>query len=274
MKVAVLVPSAIPFLIAASLPGLAIGASPKSSTNGHLGRGEAVFRVNCAPCHGQRGEGGQGPPLAVPRLARVTSPEALLKVIKSGIEGTEMPGARLDPEEVRQVAAWVTRLGQRPIEKVAGTAAVGEQLYYGKGACASCHTIRGRGGALGPDLTDIGLRRGASHLRASIVRPDEAIPRGNSLYRSDVSISQNFLQVRLVTKGGQEIRGARLNEDTFSIQVRDGSNAVYSFFKAELAELHKEWGRSPMPTYEGALSSTELDDIVAFLVSLRGDGSR
>ena len=44
-----------------------------------------------------------------------------------------------------------------------------------------------------------------------------------------------------------------------------------SFWKEDLAALEKQPGRSPMPSYRGRLSDHELDDLVAYLVSLRGD---
>ena len=69
----------------------------------------------------------------------------------------------------------------------------------------------------------------------------------------------------------REVVGVRINEDTFSIQVRDVAGDVHSFWKSELATLEKHWGETPMPTYEGALSGDELDDLVAYLVSLRGE---
>jgi cytochrome c oxidase cbb3-type subunit 3 len=234
-------------------------------------RGERLFQSDCATCHGPRGEGGVGPPLAVPRLARARDRAALLKVIEHGIEGTEMPAAWRSSAEIATLAAWVGKLGERPPEKIAGDARLGAQLYAGKGACASCHTLGGRGGALGPDLTDIGLRRGASHLRTALVQPEAAVPRAYSPYRPDVSLAQNFLQVRVVTAAGLEVTGVRVNEDTFSIQLRDATNRVHSFWKAELRQLHKDWGRSPMPSYAAAFSPAELDDLVAFLVAQRGD---
>jgi hypothetical protein len=60
----------------------------------------------------------------------------------------------------------------------------------------------------------------------------------------------------------------RVNEDTFSIQLRDSSDQVHSFFKSDLTELHKDWGKSPMPSYREVFSNLELDDVVAFLASL------
>jgi putative heme-binding domain-containing protein len=169
------------------------------------------------------------------------------------------------------LAAWVRRLGQSPVEAVSGDAGVGERLYSAKGNCAQCHAIKGWGGALGPDLTEIGLRRSAAYLRAALTDPEAEVPYNLSAVRSDVRITQNFVQVRLATKDGRKLTGVRLNEDAFSIQVRDSSDQTHSFFKSELIELHQDWGKSPMPSYRGVFSEKELDDVVAFLASLRGE---
>jgi cytochrome c1 len=77
------------------------------------------------------------------------------------------------------------------------------------------------------------------------------------------------MQVRLTTRDGRRITGIRLNEDTFTVQVRE-SDGVHSFLKQDLKEYTKEPGKSPMPAYRGALTDSELDHIVAYLASLRG----
>lgn len=235
-----------------------------------LTRGEQLYGQTCAPCHGPAGEGGRGPMLAVPRLPRAPDLDSLLKLLREGLSGTEMPRARLSDADVRHVAAWVLKLGDRPIEHVSGDPARGEEVYSTKGGCPLCHTINGQGGAFGPDLTDIGRRRGAVHLRTSMLDPQADVPRSFSMYRSDVSITQNFLQVRVTTKDGRQLMGVRMNEDSFTIQLRDAAGRVHSFFKSELAELHKDWGRSPMPSFASVFSQRELDDVVAFLLTLRG----
>jgi putative heme-binding domain-containing protein len=207
----------------------------------------------------------------VPRLSRARDRESLIKLIARGVPGTEMPGHRLPPRELAQVAAFVERLGRRPPERVPGDPARGAALYQGKGACPTCHAIAGQGGALGTDLTDVGLRRGAVYLKAALLEPEADVPKSTSPYRSDASITQNFLQVRVTTAQGRQLQGVRVNEDSFSIQIRDVANQVHSLWKAELTELHKDWGRSPMPSYKGALSDAEIDDLVAYLLSLRGE---
>lgn len=236
-----------------------------------LVQGKQLFQAHCATCHGQRGEGGRGPTLALPKLSRATTEPLLFSLIKAGIPGTEMPGSQLSNEEIQQLAAYVRQLGQVPSETVQGNAKRGEPLYFTKGSCNQCHALKGQGSTFGPDLTEIGLKRGATHLRASLLVPEDDVPKSFVRYRTGTSIPENFLQVRVVTQDGQRIKGVRVNEDTFTIQLREASGRVHSFFKSELSELHKDWGQSPMPSYREVFSKEELDDVVAFLLSLRGE---
>jgi cytochrome c oxidase cbb3-type subunit III len=250
---------------------LAALASPlRGQTPAELDQGRRLFETHCSFCHGPRGEGGKGPTLAQPTLPRASDAASLLRIIRSGIPGTEMPSSRLEPHELTLVAAFVRALGSRPPEQVPGDAARGEQLYLARGACAQCHTVRGHGGAIGPDLTEIGRKRSAAYLRRALIEPTAEVPQSFSAFRSDVSMPENFLFVRATARDGRSAAGVRVNEDTFSIQLRDLSGRTHSFFKSDLAELHKDWGVTPMPSYAGVFTPAELDDLVAFLVSLRG----
>jgi cytochrome c oxidase cbb3-type subunit III len=255
------------FLLLGALLFLQTARAPSA---GEITQGERLFQAHCAGCHGPKGEGGSGPTLATRALVRAPTEESLIKVIAEGVPGTEMPRSRLEKEQIKQIADFVRRLGQLPPESVPGDSRRGKELYLEKGACAQCHAINGRGGALGPDLTEIGLRRGARYLRVALTDPEADVPKSFSVFRADASIPENFLQVRVVTKDGRRLGGARVNEDTFSIQFRDSTGRVHSFFKSDLAELHKDWGKSSMASYRDLFSKEELDDVVAYLVSLRG----
>jgi hypothetical protein len=61
-----------------------------------------------------------------------------------------------------------------------------------------------------------------------------------------------------------------VNEDPFTIQVRDLNDGLHSFLKQELIEARKEVRKSPMPSYRNVLSEGELADVIAYLLSLRG----
>jgi cytochrome c oxidase cbb3-type subunit III len=229
------------------------------TTPADVKNGQQLFLAQCARCHGPRGEGGRGEVLAQPRLRHAPDDEALFLVIRDGIKGTEMPaGYSEDTLEIWQLAAYIRSLGHTPPEIVPGDPKAGQEQYRTKGHCSQCHIISGQGGSLGPELTEIGSRRSAAHLRAAVLDPESTLPEG-------------FLEVRLVTNNGLPITGVRLNEDTFSIQVIDLNGGIHSFFKEDLKELQKNTGKSPMPSFRGMFAASEVDDLVAYLVSLRGN---
>jgi len=232
--------------------------------------GERQCRVACAPCHGTRGEGARGPALAIARLPRAPDDAALSSIISTGIPGTQMPSTRMTADERQQLVDYVRELGRARMPSVDGNRETGEQIFWGKGNCGHCHTVGPRGGRIGPDLGSIGLVRGPTHLRAALLDPASAMPDSFTVYRRVIFLPDNFLQVRVVTKEGKSLTGLRVDEDAFTIQIRDYSDRIYSFRKDELRELVKDWGKTPMPAYGGVLSEQEIRDLVAWLAGLRG----
>jgi len=228
------------------------------TTPADLKRGEQLFQGQCAGCHGPKGEGGKGAFLAQQRLRRAPDEESLFLVIRDGVKGTEMPAAAtLTSREIWQLASYVRSLGRLPPETVPGDPKRGQELYRTKGNCAQCHIVSGQGGSLGPELTEIGARRNVARLGAVLMDPE-------------ANIVEGFLQVRLVTADGRRITGVRLNEDTFTIQIRDLNGGIYSFAKGDLRDLQKEPGKTPMPSFRATFSRAEADDLVAYLASLKG----
>ncbi|MCP5119048.1 MAG: c-type cytochrome, partial [bacterium] len=221
--------------------------------------GERLFKGHCARCHGMEGGGGEGANLARAKLRHATDEEALFSVIKDGIPGTGMPGAwSMSDSEVRQVSAYVLSLGRTSAQPVSGDPQRGESIYRTKGGCSVCHIVGGEGRSRGPDLTGIGDRRGIAYLREALLNPGTALPEGPSGFKS-------FLSVRAVTADDREVRGIRVSEDSFTIQLRDADNRLHSIRKTALKRLEKEFDKSPMPSYESTLSSAEVDDLVAYL---------
>jgi len=247
-------------LIVSSMVSLAAGTEPKTklpNSRADLLRGEKLFQVHCSLCHGPKGEGGRGPLLTRAKLSRAPDEGALLKILEDGIRGTEMPGSpSLSDRELRQTAAYVRSLGKVALRPVPGDVVRGAEIYRGKGGCARCHSVRGEGGVAGPDLSVIGESRSAAFLRESIVNPGAAVPEG-------------YLLVTVVPTSGPSVTGLRVNEDSFSIQLRDAVGRSYSFWKKDLAEIERERGKSPMPSYRGQLADAELTDLVAYLASLK-----
>jgi putative heme-binding domain-containing protein len=247
------------FLFAMLAAAVAAQDDLASAPAADLERGKKLFAGLCSACHGTEGAGGgAGPVLAKPKLVRARDDQGLMQVIRRGIPGTDMPAARQwDGREVYQLAAYVKKLGSVPEEKIPGDAAAGKTIYLGKGGCKSCHTIQGEGGRLGPELGDIGASRGARHLRQSLVEPE-------------ADFAERFMMVRFSAQG-RTYEGVRLNEDTFSIQMMDAGERIHSFWKREITGLEELKGKSPMPSYKSSLTAAEMDDLVAYLVSLRGE---
>ena len=221
-----------------------------------LAAGKMLFEQNCSVCHGLDGGGGRGPNLHTPKLKHASDEKSLRALIDNGIS-PDMPAAwYLSEDENASVAAYVLTLGNIPPEKVPGDPAHGAAVFA-RSACKMCHTLGGQGTSMGPDLTEVGSRRGAAQLRLALEHPERVIP-------------ESFLLVEAAPAAGDPVRGIRLNEDSFSIQIRDLRGQFHSFRKAELKELKKLRGVTPMPPYDTSLSSTEMEDLVAYLAAQRG----
>jgi putative heme-binding domain-containing protein len=230
--------------------------------------GKKIFGDLCVTCHGFDGAGGAGPPLNRPKLLNAPDDATLRTVIADGIPNKGMPRVRrmLD-SELRQIVAYVRSLGRTARPAIKGNAQKGSEVYASM-KCASCHIVKGQGGSLGPVLTDIGWMRGPDYLRQAIVEPAAALPNG-TLPVPSRGYSE-YLPVRVVMKDGREVRGIRLNEDLFTIQLRDLGGAFHSIRKTDAELVRKEEKTSVMPSFASRMSAQELDDLVAYLSSLGG----
>ena len=232
--------------------------------------GRVPYIASCARCHGVDGGGGEGPPLSRSYLPRAPDDAALVRLIAAGIPGTGMSGSWwLSRDEQESVAAYVRSLAPSEPEEqaeVPGDPVRGQGLYA-RFNCDRCHTIGGFGTARGPDLTAVGARRGRDHLRDAILIPGAARPRGQTALPSDFS---DYLPVRVGHDSGEEIRGMRMNEDTYTIQIKDGRGRLHSLYKPELQMLEKEFDGSLMQSYRDRLTDSELDDLLSYLLTLQG----
>lgn len=226
-----------------------------------LAAGEKLFRIHCARCHGMDGGGGEGSNLARPTLKHAKDDEILMQIIANGIPGTGMPAVwAIDASDVPRVAGYVRSLGRLQQEAMPGDPARGAEIYRNRGGCPACHIVDGLGKGIGPELSTVGDQRGLDYLRRSLVAPAEAQPQTMG-YR-------DYLTVR-VDLGEGTVEGLRVNEDAFSIQVRDVSGTVHSYRKDELKSYERVYAHSLMPEYGAALVDQDIDDVVSYLMSLR-----
>jgi cytochrome c oxidase cbb3-type subunit 3 len=225
-------------------------------------RGKRLFEGQCARCHGMQGGGGTGANLRRPKLRHAADDQSLFDVIQNGIPGTGMPDTwTMTDDEVRDVVAYVRSLGRVSPERSPGDHEKGKHIYD-QAKCGACHIVAGKGGNLGPELTDVGDRRGILFLRTALLHPGKDRPLTEEGYAT-------YLPVLAVATDGRVLTGVRVNEDTFTIQLRDANNRLYSLQKSDLESFHKLDG-SVMPTFEKTLSPSDIDDVISYLSSLKG----
>ncbi len=164
-----------------------------------------------------------------------------------------------EEDEVSALIAYLHSIskGSSKNATVPGDSQRGEELYA-KNGCVGCHRVGMKGSVYGPDLSRIGAARSLTYLRDSIVHPS-----------ADVPVEYEGVSVTL--KNGSRIRGIRINEDTFTVQLRTPDQRFASFIKDDLQAVENVKG-SLMPAYD-KLPEADLRDLIAYLASLRGDAS-
>jgi len=213
--------------------------------------GLAIYRRHCTSCHGAQADGGRAPDLTHGSLSETQ----MVNTISSGVPGTEMAayGSRLSSEEIRRIVAFLNSANSQ--SAVAGDAARGQTLFWEQGGCARCHAVGNRGSFVGPDLSGIGKQRNVVYLRESLVAPSADIARG-------------YEGVTVTLPDGKTLRGVERSLDDFSVVLQDFTGKVYSFDRASVGSVTRD-KQSLMPDYSQTLSAADVNDVVAYLATLR-----
>jgi putative heme-binding domain-containing protein len=244
----------------------AIGSTARLRAQDHSGNyppvdienGALLYGANCAQCHGAGGDSMPGVELKTGAFKRAATDQDLARLLTAGIPGTAMPATNLTPGDANALVAYLRTMRDFNSPKVmVGSAPAGRALYEGKGTCSSCHRVDGKGSRVAPDLSDIGVTRGADFLWRKLQDPTATM---RPLDRP----------VHIVLKNGKTIDGRRLNEDTYSVQVIDSQERLISIMKSDVKDFAIS-RTSPMPSYKDKLAPQELADLVSYLVTLKGE---
>jgi PQQ-dependent dehydrogenase (methanol/ethanol family) len=214
------------------------------------------FSVLCAACHGADGTGGErGPAIVGQSESRSHSLAELRDLIRNGIPAAGMPAFSLSAAELDEIAAYVHALRSPASENPApGDAAKGERFFFGAGKCADCHMIRGRGGWIGPDLSQLGKRRSLVEIERALAAAGDRITRG-----------YEPATVRL--RDGTSFRGLLKNQSTFDLQLQGLDGRLHLLAADEIASVERE--RKPlMPPLQA--TEPERQNLLAFLSRLAG----
>ncbi|MCM2399382.1 cytochrome-c oxidase, cbb3-type subunit III [Rhizobium sp. S95] len=196
----------------AALPLAEIVADPELAQFATAG-GAAAFKVNCTPCHGSGASGGVGyPNLNDDDWLWGGDLESLHTTIAHGIRYDSDPDTRvsempafadiLEPEQVKQVAAYVISLTATPSD--AALVEPGKQVFADN--CASCHGEDAKGGRDfgAPNLADaIWLKvNGEAEIAQQISRPKHGVMPAWSARLGDATVKE--LTVYVHSLGGGE----------------------------------------------------------------------
>jgi len=214
--------------------------------------GKRLFAEGCAVCHGPDGQGGRGPNLREQVFWHPLDDDTIYKSLKNGIKGG-MPAVNLPEDDLWRVVAYVRSLTSPAAENPApGDASAGEVLFWGKGGCGKCHGIRGKGGKLGPDLSNVGSVRPLPMIRDSIIDPDA---NGAVGYRA----------ATVTLRSGKTLKGVARNRTNYSLQLQDADGNLHLVNMADVTALTLGAG-SPMPKdFAKKLDETEIENLTAFL---------
>jgi alcohol dehydrogenase (cytochrome c) len=182
----------------------------------------------------------------------------LRDIIRNGIPSAGMPSFRLPEGQFEDLVAYVHELSSPAAENPApGDVSAGERFVFGKGNCAACHTVGGRGGWIGPDLSAVGRRRSLADIERAIKDPSRRITPG-------------FRVATVRLNNGSSLRGLLKNESTFDLQLQGLDGRLRVLTRNEIAAVDRE-KKSIMPPVEA--SEGDLRDLLAYLSRLDGSAA-
>ncbi|NQV28716.1 MAG: HEAT repeat domain-containing protein, partial [Rhodopirellula sp.] len=148
-------------------------------------------------------------------------------------------------------------LQQRQLSLAAGDVTRGREIFFGKTtACASCHTVAGQGGKVGPDLTKIGAIRKQRDLLEAIMFPSASFARGYNSWT-------------IVTDRGRVHSGLITRETTDSLMLRKSDLSEVRIARGSIEEM-SESTTSVMPNgLDHRLTNEDLSDLLEYLASLK-----
>ena len=219
--------------------------------------GLQVYAARCSTCHGPQGDAVGGVALRSGKFRNAVVDRNLERFIRTGSQAAGMPPIALNAAEMAGIIAYLRNMNTLDAATLkAGDPARGRVVFEGRGKCGSCHRVGSVGSRVAPDLTEIGSARSAGSLQRSLLAPTTQMMPINR-------------PVRIVMKDGTVINGRRLNEDTYSIQLIDDRERLHSLLKSDLRAFTIST-TSPMPSYKDTLNAEEQADLLAYLLSLKG----
>ncbi len=123
--------------------------------------------------------------------------------------------------------------------------------------CQSCHAMRGEGGAIGPDLTQLGTRFSTGDMLEHIIDPNK-------------EVSDQYASTVYTMKDGSSILGRQTNENQttyFISQNPFAPDVIREIPKKDVVNVKFARASIMMPGLINRLNAEELKDLMAFLMA-------
>ena len=216
--------------------------------------GAKLYSTSCAGCHGPDGSGGRGPNLVSRALWHPLTDEAIFNAIRNGVPGADMPPTKLPDDQTWNLVAFVHSLtGPASENNVPGNVEAGKQVFWGsKAGCSNCHSIRGEGTRMGPDLTNIGSPAPGDYQRVDCHAVQGSVVSWQG--RRDHPAQE-----------WQDDRRYRTQSQQLFAPGHGLTGALHLISMTDVKEI-KVSDHSPMPDdYAKRLSRDEMRDLLAYL---------
>jgi len=235
---------------------LGLGPAPDDAA---AKKGEPLYTVNCAACHGKTARGGQAPDLVRSVVVlHDEKDEEIGALIKNGRPQAGMPPfPNLSQDDIHNISQFLKMQVELTANRgtygqtysalrsqTSGDPRKGQQFFEAN--CVACHSASG-------DLAKIGAKFSqAALLQSRFIWPTTTGP----------------AHAAVTTKSGQSITGTILKLDDFDVSLRD-SSGEYHYWPRDQVQVQVEdklgGHRSLLPKY----SDTDLHNITAYLATFK-----
>ena len=155
-----------------------------------------------------------------------------------------------------------TEVSKKLWDKIAAASAAGggdpghgEEVF--KMACVSCHILKGEGGKVGPDLSNIGTKS-IKYISESILYPA-------------VTFTQGYETYVVIEKSGRKTVGIKTKDDAAGIEITKENGEPVTIAKADIKEITQDKNKSIMPEeLIEAMTVKDYQDVLAFMVMQKG----
>jgi putative heme-binding domain-containing protein len=166
------------------------------------------------------------------------------------------PPGKIDPKKLPPIPALAARRGDAERGKQLLAASAKNDMQ-----CLKCHTVRGVGGQVGPDLSVIGKKASRENLFESILYPSKAI-------------ADQYVAWKVETTQGLSLTGLLVEETPASITLRDANGKDTKIDKKDIDTRAKSPVSLMPENVVSYMTEDDLVDVVEYLFSLKEEEKR